>query len=136
MKINYTKFSALTALLYLWQLPQVIVSLFLLIFLHDVSRYTNDHTGMTVWKVEHSFRACWSMGPFVFIARKQPDRIYRHETGHSVQSLYLGLFFLIVVGIPSAILYEIRRSQKKDNDWYHSHYPENWADNLGGVDRD
>lgn len=134
MKIDYSKISPLVCLLYLWQLPQVIASLFLLIFIHsDISKYTNEHTGMTVFKIEHSFRSCWSMGPFIFVHRNQPDYILRHETGHSVQSVYLGLVYLLVIGIPSATLLTIRRRKNKSSEWYYSHYPENWANRLGGV---
>lgn len=135
MKIDYTKFSVLVVLLFIWQLPQILASLLTLIVIHNKPvKYTNEHTGMTVWQVDHSFRACWSMGPFIFVPDKQPERILRHETGHSIQSVFLGPLYLFAVGIPSAILFGVRRAKHYDDRWYYSHYPENWANMLGGVD--
>lgn len=64
-----------------------------------------------------------------------------HEYGHSRQSKYLGWFYFLVVGIPSAagniydrvahrgLSYSLREK------WYYSRFPENWADKLGGVER-
>ena len=135
-KIDYTKVNWISVLLGIWQLPQIIGALFLLIFLHsDIQPYKNTYNGITVWKVEHSFRTCWSLGPFIFTARKQKDDLFRHESGHSVQSIFLGPLFLFVVGIPSAILLGIKRNKGKDRDWYYAHYPENWANKLGGVEQ-
>lgn len=135
MKVDYSKFSFWVVLLFIWQIPQILASLFLLIFIHNKPvKYTNDKTGLTVWRVHHSFRTCWSMGPFIFVPDKQPERIRKHESGHSVQSIYLGPVYLFAVGIPSAILLGIRKAKKKDEKWYYSRYPENWANKLGGVD--
>lgn len=137
MKFNYSKFSILVILLFIWQLPQILASLFLLIFIHNNPlKYTNDKTGLTVWRIDHSFRASWSMGPFIFVPDSQPERVRKHESGHSVQSIYLGPIYLLAVGIPSAILFLIRRSKHYDNRWYYSHYPEGWANKLGGCEDD
>ena len=134
--INYTKFSFASVILCIWQLPQVLVSLFLLGFIHGgMHKYRNPHTGMTVWRMDHSFRSLWSLGPFIFVPDGEPSRLLKHETGHSVQSLYLGPLYLFVVGIPSAILLQIRRKKKKDEDWYYAHFPEGWANKLGGVNK-
>ena len=135
MGIDYPKLNIGTGLLFMWQLPQVIVSLLLMAIIQKgVTKYMNDHTGMIVWRVNHSFKACWSLGPYIFIPGEQPEQTLRHETGHSVQSLILGPAYLFAVGLPSAILFAIRRKKNKDEKWYYSHYPENWANKLGGVD--
>ena len=68
----------------------------------------------------------------------------KHEYGHSRQSLYLGLFYLPVIGIYSAVFCNIwdRLFHKKWNRydrhyWYYkTRWTERWADLLGGVDRD
>jgi hypothetical protein len=134
-KIDYSRFNLLNAILFIWQILQVIGALLCLIVIRTKPvKYTNEGTGMTVWRVHHNFRSCWSMGPFIFVPNYQPDYLMRHETGHSIQSIFLGPLFLIVVGIPSAILLAVRVTQNKDKKWYHSHYPENWADKLGAVE--
>lgn len=57
----------------------------------------------------------------------------KHEQGHQKQSLYFGPLYLIFVGIPSIFLYIWYKLFNKSDEWYHSHYPENWADKLGGL---
>lgn len=134
MKIDYSRFSVAVCFLFLWQILQVLVALIILAILHNKPvKYKNEHSGMTVWRVHHSFGSCWSMGPFIFVPDKQPEKILRHESGHSIQSVYLGPLYLLFVGLPSACLLGYQVSNKKDYQWYHSHYPENWADKLGGV---
>ena len=135
VSIDYTNLkNPIVWLLLLWQLPQTIASLFLLIVLHrDIKPLTNPHTGMTVWRVNHKWTTCWSLGAFIFVYEKAKDDTLRHETGHSVQSVLLGLFYLFAVAIPSVILYWRRRKGNKSILWYYLHYPENWANSLGGV---
>ena len=74
-----------------------------------------------------------SLGLFSFRDKASENDInaVRHEDGHSVQSLILGLLYLPFVGIPSLINYH----SKLSNSEYYKRYPENWADNLGGVSR-
>lgn len=67
--------------------------------------------------------------------RDKRVRTKKHEYGHSRQSLYLGPLYLIVVGLPSIIwagfVYNLVRKEIS----YYDVYPENWADKLGGVNR-
>ena len=58
--------------------------------------------------------------------------LWRHEWGHTRQSLYLGWFYLPVIGIPSLIWAAI---WKKDYGPYYNFWTEKWADRLGGVER-
>ena len=72
-----------------------------------------------------------SLGNYI-LARDDMDISVRlHEKGHQIQSLYLGPLYLIVIGIPSILRMLIKIIFHKDNAWYYSGYPENWADNLG-----
>ena len=61
----------------------------------------------------------------------------KHEYGHTKQSKYLGLFYLILAGIPSVTRNILNRinNKKFNSKWYYSGYPEKWADELGGVKR-
>lgn len=56
-----------------------------------------------------------------------------HEHGHQIQSLYLGPLYLLVVGLPSLCLNIYSRMKHKNNKWYYSKFPENWANKLGKV---
>lgn len=71
-------------------------------------------------------------------------RLIRHEQGHQRQSLFFGPLYLLLVGIPSALLNALTRLQSSRFDllkrigheayWnYYRLYPERWADSLGGV---
>ena len=58
----------------------------------------------------------------------------KHEYGHSVQSAYLGPFYLFVIGIPSLIWAGCFDSwREKHNKSYYWFYTESWADKLGGA---
>jgi hypothetical protein len=58
------------------------------------------------------------------------DELFRHEYGHTIQSQYMGLFYLRVVGLPSLIgsgLQSLNRNIfNHDAEWY-----ETWANQLG-----
>ncbi len=60
-----------------------------------------------------------------------------HELGHAKQSLMLGPFYLIVVGIPSLsrVVYRCLYRRILGFAWnnYYNGFPENWADSLGGI---
>ena len=65
------------------------------------------------------------------------ENYIRHEYGHTIQSKYLGWFYLLVIGLPSLIwagCFEGYRKKKKIS--YYSFYTEKWADKLGGVKRE
>lgn len=133
-KINYADITLLNILLFIWQLPQNLVALLVLAFLQrQPIEYKNEHTGMTVLWIPTLGTTCWSLGQFIFAYPDASEQILRHESGHSVQSLYLGPLYLLVVAIPSVCLFWWRRWFKKSPQWYKAHFPENWADKLGGV---
>lgn len=58
-----------------------------------------------------------------------------HEYGHSRQSLYLGPLYFIVIGIPSLFFNILTRLKILPHNTYYTRFPENWADQLGGVRR-
>ena len=77
-----------------------------------------------------------SLGMFLFIGKRRGLRTIKHEYGHSIQSMILGPFYLIAVGIPSVLWCHwpaLAEKWKKGEVSYYSRYPENWADKLGGV---
>lgn len=116
------------ALLYLWQLPQLIVSLLMIAFYRKKPKRC-ERCGMSVFRVDVKGRA-FSLGPVVFCPEKVHEEILKHEIGHSYQSLYLGPLYLLIVGLPSVLLYLRYHLGHHDSDWYHSRYPEKWADDI------
>lgn len=141
MKISYYEPDVLSVLAMIWQLPQTIigalVALFGVLFCNKRSYSVLETKLIGLFELQMNvscnFRFCFSLGPFVITPHPVPQRIMLHESGHSIQSLYLGPLYLIVVGVPSMILIAFKKIFKKSDDWYHSHYPESWADKLSGV---
>jgi hypothetical protein len=123
--------------LVIWQLPQVLIGLLVLILFRNKEVYTNPYNHISVWKVNHKGlfgTACFSSGPIIFVTPNASDEILKHETGHSKQSVLTGWLFNLIISIPSICLFWYKRIKKKDKKWYYSYYPENWANKLGGVD--
>lgn len=118
-------------LLWIWQAPQNIVGLvFHLIYGRTMARYR----GINV-VVSERFPGGISLGRSIFVKRPylaDPDT-WNHEYGHTRQSLYLGPFYLFVVGIPS-LLWAWYWTPARGVSYY-SFYTEKWADKLGGVER-
>ena len=125
--------------IYLWQLPQMLVGLLICNLIKDTQSF--DATTKT-GKVYHGkvyfadwFNSAVCLGKYIIVDKKlkgnvQLCKTIKHELGHSVQSILLGWFYFIVVGIPSFVLNIISRICKKDEQWYYSKFPENWANKL------
>ena len=120
-------------ILYLWQLPQNILGLVVILF----SRAWSSYRG--VWWTKYKFGV--SLGNYIIINCKCSFRDIKHEQGHRKQSLYLGWLYLILIGIPSALGNLWDRIAHKNwvswerEAWYYSLPWEAWADRLGGVAR-
>lgn len=138
IKVDYTSFNFWSVLLSIWQLPQVVIAaivmLFALIFAKKKAFIPFVNGKLTVWELrlnlDWNAPFCFTLGPFVITPFRVKDETLLHESGHSIQSIYLGPLYLLVVGIPSALLVSTKRIFKKSHEWYHSKYPEKWADNL------
>lgn len=92
---------------------------------------------------------CWtkdsgvSLGMFIFTPGNGEDKSAKgdasvklkvHEYGHTIQSLLLGPFYLLVIGIPSMIWFRaprFRRLRAQKQIPYSAFYTERWADRLG-----
>ena len=118
-------------LLWIWQAPQNIVGLVFRIF-YPVRPIL--FRGVDV-VVDGRFPGGISLGRTIVVKRPFPDNFdtLRHEYGHTRQSLYLGPFYLFVVGIPS-LLWAWYWTPARGVSYY-SFYTEKWADRLGGVIR-
>lgn len=123
-------------LLYIWQLPQHIIGLCILLYHKIRKAYCKQFEvdSVNIYRAKYVGNAGISLGNYIFI---DIDRILTkntvlHEHGHQMQSKYLGPFYLIIIGIPSAIGNIIDRIHRID---YYKQPWEAWADKLGGVKR-
>lgn len=122
----------LYALLTLWTLPQSVLGALCFIIQKIRGKRHEHYSGWApVWVRTDTF--CFSLGLFVFTPENATPSVKMHENGHSIQSAMLGPLYLLAVGIPSVCRFWYKRWASKSYVWYHSGYPENWADRLGGV---
>lgn len=120
-------------LLYVWQLPQNLLGLLVILF-------TGAKRKSCYWiTLKYSFGV--SLGKYIIFGGYPFEDSIKHEQGHQKQSLYLGWLYLLIVGLPSFIgnIYD-RVAHRKWSvidrvTWYYNRFPENWADKLGGVKR-
>lgn len=123
----------MSIILYLWQLPQNIIGL--LVILITGSKYNGYY-----WDGGR-FVFCVCLGKYIIINGPHTKWDYMHECGHHRQSKMLGWLYLPVVGLPSVIgniwdrLAHKSWEVKKRLYWYYNQPWEKWADDLGGVFR-
>ncbi|MBQ6332043.1 MAG: hypothetical protein IJI34_04650 [Clostridia bacterium] len=123
-----------------WGLPQNLVGLLLLPFLRG-ERYRYHGALVTVYRKLRftKNRSGFSLGTFIFIPETWTEydkkHVVVHEYGHTVQSMILGPFYLLFVGLPSVIWSHryCRRTPiyRSRGVAYTDRYPEHGADRLG-----
>lgn len=123
-----------------WELPQnalgyIVMKITKATALRSICPECNVYS----WKYDNGL----SLGKYIFIPYAPTTQIddsvtkyILHEYGHSIQSRYLGWFYLLVIGLPSLIWCSCcERYRQKHGVSYDSFYTERWANKLGGVDR-
>lgn len=129
-------------LLYIWQLPQNIAGLFMILILTPFMNKDCGYRGGADIYVSSKMRGGVTLGRYIFLDKfygiydKYKD-VWDHEYGHTRQSMILGPLYLFVIGIPSicwAGLYGTKLFPHTKNGYYRF-YTEKWADKLGGVVR-
>ena len=133
-------------LLYIWQLPQNIVGLFVIFFTNPEKKVKMDNGNMLY--IANRMSGGISLGKYSIInsyytinCRDDEDiknlDVSKHEAiGHGLQSRYLGPLYLFIIGLPSIIwawMYGSIIPYTKNG--YYVFYTEKWADRLGGVIR-
>lgn len=91
------------------------------------------------WKINGGM----SLGKYIFLPfdNESPhlpmvQHYIKHEYGHTIQSKYLGWFYLLVIGLPSLIWAQcFDKYRAKTGVDYYDFYTEKWANKLGGVDK-
>ena len=111
-------------LLYLWQLPQNLLGLAVILFTGAEKR------GDIYYTDKHWFGV--SLGNYIIFGGFFNSTDKKHEQGHQKQSLYLGWLYLPVIGLPSVMGNLLNRVI--DFDYYKQPW-EAWADRIGGIER-
>lgn len=126
-------------ILYIWQLPQNLCGLFMLLIYKREKEY-HKLNGRTFYYTTEMPSGV-SLGNYIIMNREDREDGMRHEYGHSIDSRIWGPFYLLVIGLPSALgnLYDQWfHSKWKYSDsceWYYNQPWEKSADKKGGVDR-
>lgn len=124
-----------------WCFPQTFIGLIWFVICKIRGFKTSKHNNYTIWThdINYSPAGGVSLGMFIFCkdfdSKKylySTETVRDHEYGHVLQSLMLGWFYLIVIGIPSIIWVWLSDKVNKDYYWF---YTESWADKLGKVKR-
>lgn len=128
------------AILYVWQLPQNLLGLLLLLFYRREREYHRLNGRRFYFTNE--MPSGISLGNYIIMNRQDEEDGMRHEYGHTIQSRILGPLYLLVIGIPSGVynlidrwFVEKRVGWKRAVKIYYSMPWESWADRLGRVQR-
>lgn len=127
---------------WIWQLPQNLIG-----FALTRTNVKIYFVGLKkVYIKHHFFNSGVSLGNYIILDETNLNcedlvTTVKHEYGHQKQSQILGIFYLIIIGLPSILgnlfdrVFHKKWSQKKRDKWYYSQLWENWADKLGDVKR-
>ena len=119
-------------LLWIWQFPQHIVGLLILLFIKGESKHKFD--GITYYYYD-PFPGGISLGNYMILGDKWSQSI-KHEYGHTLQSRMLGPLYLPTVGLCSITWAGLYGSViKETHNGYYKLLTEKWADKLGKVVR-
>lgn len=131
----------ITFFLYAWQLPQIILGLFVLlsaqIYYKELNRSKWKSSWVFRYKLKNNFLWGVSFGPIIILSNHpyHSEKTVKHEFRHSIQSKYLGPLYLLAVGIVSFVRASFWFIYKIPAELYWEGYPEKWADKLGEVER-
>lgn len=125
--------------LYIWQLPQNLLGLIMLLFMKPhISK--ENYKGITV-VVSKKMRGGISLGNYIILSENYGDKttrqdVWDHEWGHTRDSRMFEPLYLIVIGLPSLIwAWTYGRLVPYTHNGYYKFYTEKRADRLGGVER-
>ena len=122
---------------FIWELPQNVLGILVWVVVrHTILEATHKHHRLFFQVPNFGV----SLGSFVFWSDFEGAAVQNldnkvHEFGHTLQSLYFGPLYLLVVGLPSLsrVAYGVLYYALKKEKWlgYYAGYPERWADDLG-----
>ena len=118
--------------LYIWQLPQNIVGLLLLVF---ITGEVKHRLGSIRFFYAKSFPGGITLGEYIIVGTRQEFTV-RHEFGHVLQSRYLGPLFIPVVGVFSLVhagVSDMVGCCERHKEGYYHFWTEAWANRLAGI---
>lgn len=133
--------------LYIWQLPQNLLGLFLILFYRPDEKIRLDNGNLVYFSTK--MPGGISLGMYSIVNKyylialggnkeivKNLDVVKHEGLGHGTQSRYLGPLYLFVIGLPSIIWASIYGSLiPYTHNGYYVFFTERWADKLAGVIR-
>lgn len=126
-------------LFWIWQLPQNLLGLFLLLWYKREKVY-HKLNGRTFYFTTEMPSGI-SIGNYIIMNREDKEDGMKHEYGHSIDSRRFGPIYLLVIGIPSLLgniydsLFHKNWKYSTACEWYYNQPWEKRADKNGGVDR-
>jgi hypothetical protein len=130
-------------LLWIWQLPQHLLALIILLIQRkNRDREETFNTSKVYWLKKGNWGV--SLGEYIILCGAHNDNgnTVRHEYGHSLQSRALGPLYLLVIGISSGLFnnrwdvwFHKGWTARARLYWYYTRFPEKQADLLGGATR-
>jgi hypothetical protein len=144
--MNKIKFFLLN---WIWQFPQMLLGAILTGILKAQKRLV-EINGKEIYYCHFErntkfsrFISGVSLGTIILLSDDNDNDVtILHESGHSIQSLYLGWLYLPVIGLYSALFCNLwdrwfhqKWTREERSKWYYSRWCEAWADKLGGVER-
>ncbi|HZJ77446.1 MAG TPA: hypothetical protein VFD52_01400, partial [Clostridia bacterium] len=120
-----------------WALPQNLAGLIAFLILSRKNEFERFHYSFITYVEKKNFGGI-SLGIFIFINPSKKDDVLHdtkiHEYGHTIQALFLGPIWLLVVALPSVVwcgLPILIKYRKEKNVSYYWLYCEGWANLLG-----
>lgn len=121
----------ITILLYLWQLPQLLVALCMYPFLGKKRIVGRDRFGRVCYEAKRMVGGI-SLGPISYVSPWSREETIAHELrGHTRDSLYLGPLYLLVIGLPSIIW---AMTYNREKHCYYDFYTERRANRFAGLE--
>lgn len=122
-----------------WGILQTVVGF--IVFLIFIENRHIWYNGAVITEIKGNWGGI-SIGMFAFVDNMPQGKeayksnLVKHEYGHTLQSILLGVLWVFIVAIPSLIWAGcFKKWRKKHNISYYSMPIEHWADKWGGVNR-
>lgn len=123
---------------FIWQLPQHIVALTIIIFLKPKKK-NFESLNVDYYFINSNLSIGVSLGKFIFFSYTPSEFSIKHECGHRIQSSGLGWLYLIIIGIPSITgniidrLFHKKWNVRKRFEWYYNLPWEKDANKKAGI---
>lgn len=133
-------FSFKETLFWIWQLPQNLLGLFMLLWYKHEKEY-HRLNGRTFYYTTEMPSGI-SLGNYIIMNKEDKEDGMKHEYGHSIDSRRWGPIYLLVIGLPSLVgniydrIFHRHWKYSKSCRWYYNQPWEKSADKNGGVDRE